>query len=67
VCDCIERLSKKVKREKHAARVSFEHFGAYSSEVGYQPYRRDGQASKCNRYTSILWNYCPFCGKEAKP
>ncbi len=62
MCNCIEQLSNKLKREKHAARVGFEHFGAYSSEVEYQPYRLDGQPYKHNRYMSVLWKFCPFCG-----
>lgn len=64
MCDCIERLSKKLQREQHTASVRFEHFGAYSSEVAYQPYKNNGQPSKHRRYTSILWRFCPFCGKE---
>lgn len=63
MCDCIKRLTEEVRVKHGAASAGFEHFGSQKSEVSYRPIRQsDGQPSKHNRYTSVNWNYCPFCG-----
>jgi hypothetical protein len=62
MCDCINTLEKKILASSKAARCGMEHFGSQSTEFYITPIRKDGQPAKHDRYTSIEWCYCPFCG-----
>lgn len=64
MCNCIKEIEQKVKTEKHAARVYFEHSRSQSSSLSVTLYRRDGAEYKHNRYESVVWNFCPFCGEK---
>ena len=66
MCDCIYRIEGAIKNSENAAVAKFEHFGNQKSEVGYKPYTQAGDVSKHWRYTSVPWNFCPFCGGAMK-
>jgi hypothetical protein len=65
-CNCIKKIELRVAQIQKADMVSMEHFGSQCSEFGFRPYKKDGQLSKCWRYTHIDWVYCPFCGIKIK-
>jgi len=65
-CNCIKKIEEDTRVRYGAAGASFEHLGSQRSEVAYRPYTEGGRVSKHNRYTSIDWAYCPFCGKRIK-
>ena len=65
-CNCTEKIEKDTKVRYGAVRASLEHFGSQRSEVAYRPYTAEGRPSKHNRYTSVEWVFCPFCGKKIK-
>ncbi|KKM99448.1 hypothetical protein LCGC14_1147850 [marine sediment metagenome] len=66
MCDCINRIEKAIKNSEGAALAKFEHFGSQKSEVSYKPYTQAGNVFKHWRYTSVPWNFCPFCGEAMK-
>lgn len=64
--DCIKQIEEKTVTRTGAAFARFDHFGSQSSEVSFKPYTEGGDIYKHNRYTSVPWKFCPFCGVKIK-
>lgn len=62
MCDCIKKIVQKTNREKDAIYATVGSHNTQSSGISYRPIRLDGEPSKHNRYTSVNWKYCPWCG-----
>ncbi len=63
MCNCIAEITERVKEKNNAVSAGMENFGVPYSGVFFVPKRKDGQPGKNRHYTSIPWNFCPFCGE----
>ena len=66
MCDCIAIIKKETEQSEYAVNATVGSFDSQRSTVSYRPITLAGVPSKHNRYTSVPWKYCPWCGQHLK-
>lgn len=62
MCNCIEQIEASFRDKWNTDRVSMNRKGWV--EIKITPFTEKGRLSKHNRYDSIDWKFCPFCGEK---
>ena len=61
-CNCIKKIEDGVAVEEGAIRAFVNRVGW--SEIQYKRTTKSGASFRRNSYTSIKWEFCPFCGEK---
>ena len=73
MCDCIDKVRKKLKEQtkddvgilKNVS-YTFSYGEILGTSFLYNARKKDGTKSKKLTEVTILFSYCPFCGKKFK-